>query len=64
MKNSLTVKLKNCFGINKLDYTFEFTEAHKTFSIYAQNGSMKTCFAKTFECISKGEPVTDLIFED
>jgi uncharacterized membrane protein YheB (UPF0754 family) len=39
-------------------------QSHKTFSIYAKNGSMKTSFAKTFENISRNESVKDLVFPD
>lgn len=56
----LTVKLKNCYGIGSLDYTFSFSEnnqdtSKKAFAIYAPNGVMKSSFAKTFEAISNGE---------
>jgi len=61
---TLKINLKNCYGIKSLEHEFKFTESHKTFSIYAQNGSMKTSLAKTFENISKGELPQDLIFPD
>lgn len=38
------VKFKNCYGINELEYTFDFTDK-KVYSIYAPNGAMKTSFA-------------------
>jgi len=60
----LKINLKNCYGIKSLQHQFKFTEVHKTFSIYAQNGSMKTSLAKTFENISKNESVKDLVFPD
>lgn len=44
----LAVKLENCYGIKKLDHTFDFSKCH-TFVIYAPNGVMKTSFANTFK---------------
>lgn len=58
----LNIELKNCYGIKDLKHEFEFTDIHKTFSIYASNGSMKTSFAKTFEDISKNKNPKDLVF--
>ncbi len=58
----LNIELKNCYGIKDLKHKFEFTDIHKTFSIYASNGSMKTSFAKTFEDISKNKNPKDLVF--
>lgn len=45
--NKLNIELTNCFGIDSLNYEFDF-EKGNTFSIYARNGLMKTSFAKTF----------------
>ena len=45
--------LENCFGINKLKHTFDFTQSN-TIVIYASNGVMKTSFANTFQELSKG----------
>lgn len=58
----LAVNLKHCYGINKLDYVFDFSE--RTFSIYAPNGAMKTSFAKTFKDISNGLEPRDLMFPE
>lgn len=59
----LNVKLENCFGIEKLDYTFDFGDNH-VFAIYARNGLMKTSFAKTFLRIRQGKvkEIRDEIF--
>lgn len=54
MKN-LTVSLENCFGIGKLNHTFNFSRSNVSL-IYAPNGTMKTSFAKTFDLISKDDP--------
>lgn len=59
----LTVQLQNCFGIRKLYHEFDFSQ-RRSVLIYAPNGVMKSSFAKTFECISKGESPSDQIFHD
>ncbi|HIP27056.1 MAG TPA: hypothetical protein EYG80_05320 [Flavobacteriaceae bacterium] len=57
------VKFKNCYGINELEYTFDFTDK-KVYSIYAPNGAMKTSFAKTFKDLSLGVDSKDLMFPE
>lgn len=49
--NKLEVNLENCYGINKLEYSFDFSNC-KTFVIYAPNGAMKTSFANTFRDVA------------
>ena len=63
--NKLNIELTNCFGIDSLNYEFDF-EKGNTFSIYARNGLMKTSFAKTFQLIQQGkkENISDAIFEE
>lgn len=58
--NKLKVRLKNCYGIQSLDYEFDFKSnparpMTKAYAIYAPNGLMKSSFAKTFEALAKGE---------
>jgi hypothetical protein len=59
--NKLLVELENCYGIQALNYEFDFTTGTpakpkaKVYAIYAPNGLMKSSFAKTFEVLSKGE---------
>lgn len=43
----LKIKLENCYGIKKLEHSFDFSN-FRTSVIYAGNGIMKTSFAKTF----------------
>jgi hypothetical protein len=50
----LDVKLKNCYGIQNLEQSFDFSN-NKTFLIYASNGVMKTSFARTFKQIQDGK---------
>ena len=59
----LNVEFKNCYGINKLDYTFDFS-SRKIYLIYALNGVMKTSFVKAFKNLSKGIESKDLIFPE
>lgn len=58
----LKIKLRNCYGIQALDYEFDFCTGpnpsrpkSKAYAIYAPNGLMKSSFAKTFDALSKGE---------
>lgn len=59
--HTLNVKFENCYGIKKLETSFDFSN-RKVFSIYAPNGSMKTSFAKTFKDFSNGKASKDQIF--
>ncbi|MDR0799962.1 MAG: hypothetical protein LBN01_00285 [Endomicrobium sp.] len=54
MKDRVVMHFKNCYGINELDYPFDFNET-KSYAIYAPNGTMKTSFAKTLIDYSKGQ---------
>lgn len=60
MKN-LLVSFENCYGIKRLNETFDFTETN-TYAIYAPNGMMKSSFEKTFYDLSKGKDTSDLVF--
>jgi hypothetical protein len=59
----LIINIENCYGISKLEYTFDF-EKSKVYSIYAPNGVMKTSFSKTFSDLSKNKESKDLVFHD
>ena len=58
---SITVSLKNCYGIRKLRHRFDFRN-RGAYSIYAPNGSMKSSFAQTFKDLSEGTSSRDRIF--
>ena len=62
--NKVSVNLTNCFGIDKLEYEFDFSTKN-VYSIYAKNGLMKTSFANTFQKIQQGKAneICDRIFE-
>lgn len=64
--NLLSVNLENCFGIHEFKQEFDFSQ-NNTVLIYAPNGIMKTSFAKTLECISKGnkkDMPRDLVYSE
>ncbi len=60
---TVSVELKNCYGIGEFDHTFDFSRSN-IYSIYAPNGFMKTSFAKTLRDYSINEVPKDLIFPD
>jgi ABC-type lipoprotein export system ATPase subunit len=59
----IKVLFENCYGIGKLDFTFDF-QNKKPYSIYAPNGFMKTSFAKSFKDLSFNQDSKDLIFPE
>ncbi|MDH6354667.1 hypothetical protein M2132_000996 [Dysgonomonas sp. PH5-45] len=61
--NELKIHFENCYGIKRLQHTFDFTKS-KVQIIYAPNGAMKSSFAKTFEDISFEKASEDRIFSD
>lgn len=61
--NELKIHFENCYGIKKLQHTFDFTKS-KVQIIYAPNGAMKSSFAKTFEDISFEKVSEDRIFSE
>lgn len=56
----VSVHLENCYGIGKLDYDFDFSQAN-AYSVYAPNGFMKTSLSKTFLDLSRNKDSSDLI---
>lgn len=59
----LKIKLENCHGIKKLEDELDFSESNVV-AIYAQNGTMKTSFAKTFQDIINGDKTNDDIYPE
>ncbi|AUB56322.1 hypothetical protein BK007_10060 [Methanobacterium subterraneum] len=57
----LSVNLKNCYGIKKLEKCHFHFKKSKGCLIYASNGTMKTSFAKTFLDISKGRDPKEIV---
>ena len=58
---TVTIDLVNCYGIRKLQTTFDFSKA-KACAVYAPNGSMKSSLAQTFKDIADGAASRDRIF--
>ena len=56
----ISIRLENCYGIGKLNYVFDFSEAN-AYSVYAPNGFMKTSLSKTFLDLSRNKDTSDLI---
>lgn len=61
--NELKIHFENCYGIKKLQHTFDFAKS-KVQIIYAPNGAMKSSFAKTLEDISLDKISEDRIFSE
>jgi hypothetical protein len=57
----VTVDLKNCYGIKKLNHVFDFSEK-SAYAIYAPNGVMKSSLAETFKDAASGTESKDRIF--
>ena len=60
---SLRVELSHCYGIRKLEFTFNFN-SNNAVAIYAPNGVMKSSLAKTFQDISDNKESYDRMFQD
>lgn len=62
--NKVTCNLTNCYGIQNLQYEFDFSNTN-AISIYARNGLMKTSFSKTLKKIQEGKEkeIKDEIFD-
>lgn len=58
----VTIDLENCYGITKLQYTFDFGQG-PVYAIYAPNGVMKSSLMQTFRVISEGGKPEDRIFK-
>ena len=56
----LSVNFEHCYGIGKLNHTFDFTRKNAVV-IYAPNGMMKTSFAKAFRDVSSSMLPKDLV---
>lgn len=61
--NKVKVNLENCYGIKKLEFTFDFSNKN-AFVIYAPNGVMKSSLAQVFQDLSNDVKSSDRIFKD
>lgn len=56
----LKIFLKNCFGIGKLEHSFDLSKDN-AIMVYAPNGTMKTSLARTFMCLEDNHNAADLL---
>ena len=61
-KMKFNINLLNCFGIRKLDNSFDLSRGNFVL-IYAHNGTMKTSLARTFLCAEENHNAADLLDE-
>lgn len=59
--DELSIKLKNCYGINSLEHTFSFIKSNANL-VYAPNGVMKTSLAKTFQRLAEGREPEEKLY--
>lgn len=65
---SIQIEIKNGYGIVDFKHKFEYKDGTtggccNFYGLYAQNGTMKSSFAKTLSNYSKGEAVADEIYQ-
>ena len=64
----LDISFKNCYGINNLEFEFDFnrrgSRRSNVYAIYASNGVMKSSFAEIFRNLSIGDKPKDRIFPE
>ena len=58
----ISMKLKNCYGIKKLEHVFDFNKK-SNYLLYASNGMMKTSFTKTMKAVASKKKPLDEVFE-
>jgi len=60
----LQVNFEFCYGIAKLNHTFDFSKNNMPVALYAPNGTMKTSLARALQDYSFGRPSKDLMFSE
>ena len=63
MAKTIEVHIRDSYGIIKFDHSFVFSDKSRFYGLYAQNGTMKSSFAKTLLNHSKGDPISDQLFK-
>ncbi len=61
--DKLKISLENCYGIQRLEYEFNFEQSHQ-YAIYAPNGAMKSSLARCFQDVENGTESRDRIFPE
>jgi hypothetical protein len=59
---NIKIEIENGYGISHLSHEFTFERDSNFYALYAQNGTMKSSFAKVLDNHSKGAPVKDYLF--
>ncbi|MFZ2836377.1 MAG: AAA family ATPase [Candidatus Saccharimonadales bacterium] len=59
---NIKVEIENGYGISSLSHEFNFGQESNFYALYAQNGTMKSSFAKALDDHSKGIPIKDHLF--
>jgi len=64
MVEQVKIDLKNCYGIDALDHTFDFSKNNMPVLIYAPNGVMKTSLAKSMRQYAGNSEPEDIFFPE
>lgn len=64
MVQKAKVIMKNCYGIDALEHTFDFSNRNMPVLIYAPNGVMKTSLAKTMRQYAAKKEPEDIFFPE
>ena len=64
MVKQVKVELSNCYGIDFLAHTFDFSNNNMPVLVYAPNGVMKTSLAKSLRQYANNKPAEDIFFPD
>lgn len=62
-EKTINIDIKNSYGIVKFKHTFNFSSKSNFYTLYAQNGTVKSSLAKTLDDYSRGEEIKDHIFD-
>lgn len=61
--NKLKLSLENCYGIRRLEATFDFSREDRNVAVYASNGTMKSSLAHVFKDAKSGAAPRDRIHD-
>ena len=64
MVKQINIALNNCYGIDSLLHTFDFSNNNMPIIIYAPNGVMKTSLAKSLRQYANDRPPKDIYFPE
>ncbi|TCP60645.1 hypothetical protein EV663_1081 [Rhodovulum bhavnagarense] len=64
MVQQVHIGMKNCYGIDALEHTFDFSNNNMPVLVYAPNGVMKTSLAKTMRQYALNKKPEDIFFPE